>query len=105
MPARRSPEPPPPSAGARLLRDLRSAESAVERLGRYPRACASVGGASEALAVLGGSPHPSGIWTPAVPASPEAAALWEAMALEHQAQFRGADDGPRPGRGAASSET
>ena len=79
-----------PSAAARLLLDLLSAEELVVRLHETaPEACRRHGGAQAILAGLGGAITCIGYWRLDFTASSEGVALWEEMAAEHQAVHRG----------------
>ena len=79
-----------PSAAARLLLDLLSAEELVVRLHETaPEACRRHGGAQAILAGLGGAITCIGYWRLDFIASSEGVALWEEMAAEHQAVHRG----------------
>ena len=83
-----------PSAAVRLLRGLMSAEDLVTRLHETaPAACRRHGGAQAMLAGHGGAITCIGYWRLDFAASPEDVALWEEMAAEHQATYRGNSSG------------
>lgn len=78
------------SAAVRMLRDLRAVEGLVARIAiTAPKICERNGGAQAIFDAFGGGPTCIGYWRLDLAASTAGAALWEAMAAEHQARQRG----------------
>ena len=79
-----------------MLRDLRAVEALVARIAiTAPETCERDGGAQAIIRAFGGGPTCIGYWRLDFAASAAGAALWEAMAAEHQAQQRGLSGTPQ----------